>query len=64
MMNILNYIIEFCISFYENNLILCNYEESSRKIELEENLLKFCDNSDEEMSNYNKIYPIFENTIL
>jgi len=60
MTNILNYIIEF----YENNFILCYYEESSRKIELEENLLKFCDNSDEEMSNYKKIYPIFENTIL
>jgi hypothetical protein len=59
-LNCLNYILEVCISLYDCNFILC--ENSSRDTELEENLLKFCDNSDEDMLNSKKLYPIFEDT--
>ena len=60
-LNHINYIIEVCISLYECNCMI------SRNEELEENLLKFCDNSDDDIVNTkntnkytNKLYPILE----
>jgi len=57
-LNFLNYIMEICISLYQ-----CNFTKS-RNEELEENLLKFCDNSDDDIVNTNtytnKLYPILE----
>jgi len=57
-LNHINYIMEVCISLYECNCMI------SRNEELEENLLKFCDNSDDDIVNknkyINKLYPILE----
>lgn len=57
-LNHINYIMEVCISLYECNCMI------SRNEELEENLLKFCDNSDDDIVNTkiytNKLYPILE----
>jgi hypothetical protein len=58
----LNYILEICISLYDCNFMIFNYN-STRDTELEENLLKFCDNSDDNIINSKKLYPIFEDII-
>jgi hypothetical protein len=53
-LNYFNYILEICISLYDCNFMISKNEE------LEENLLKFCDNSDDNILNSKKLYPIFE----
>jgi len=60
-LNCFNYIMELCISFYECNFMI--FSKSSRDTELEENLLKFCDNSDDNILNSKKLYPIFEDVV-
>uniref|UniRef100_A0A6C0J639 Uncharacterized protein n=1 Tax=viral metagenome TaxID=1070528 RepID=A0A6C0J639_9ZZZZ len=60
-LNYFNYIIEICISLYECNFMI--FSKSSRDIELEENLLKFCDNSDDNICKSKKLYPILEDVV-
>lgn len=58
-LNCLNYILEVCISLYDCNFILCG--NSSRDTELEENLLKYCqDNNDTDLVFTNTLFPIYE----
>jgi hypothetical protein len=55
MNNICNYILE--IFMYQCNFMISKNEE------LEENLLQFCDNSDDDILNSKKLYPIFEDVV-
>lgn len=61
MNNICNYILEIFIALYDCNLMI--FSKSSKYTELEENLLKFCDNSDDDILNSKKLYPIFEDVV-
>ena len=57
MNNICNYILEIFIALYQCNFMISKNEE------LEENLLQFCDNSDDYILNSKKLYPILEDVV-